>query len=137
MTEDEMVGWHHQFDGHESEQALGVGDGHGCLGCCSPRGCKESDMTEQLNLIAFRRVYISFSPCLSLLFFFKLYVRLPQQPFCLLIRPLRIYPQQISYIISVQFSYSVMSDSLPPHGLQHARLPCPSPTPGACSNSCP
>ena len=83
MTEDEMVGWHHQFDGHESEQALGVGDGHGCLGCCSPRGCKESDMTEQLNLIAFRRVYISFSPCLSLLFFFKLYVRLPQQPFCL------------------------------------------------------
>ena len=38
---------------------------------------------------------------------------------------------------SVQFSRSVMSDSLWPHGLQHARLPCPSPTPGACSNSCP
>ena len=38
---------------------------------------------------------------------------------------------------SVQFSCSVMSDSLRPHGLQHARLPCPSPTPGACSNSCP
>ena len=38
---------------------------------------------------------------------------------------------------SVQFSYSVMSDSLQPHGLQHARLPCPSPTPGACSNLCP
>ena len=36
-----------------------------------------------------------------------------------------------------QFSRSVMSDSLRPHGLQHARLPCPSPTPGACSNSCP
>ena len=36
-----------------------------------------------------------------------------------------------------QFSCSVMSDSLRPHGLQHARLPCPSPTPGACSNSCP
>ena len=34
-----------------------------------------------------------------------------------------------------QFSYSVMSDSLRPHGLQHARLPCPSPTPGACSDS--
>ena len=40
-------------------------------------------------------------------------------------------------IISVQFSCSVLSDSLQPHGLQHARLPCPSPTPGACSNSCP
>ena len=38
---------------------------------------------------------------------------------------------------SVQFSRSVMSDSLWPHGLQHARLPCPSPTPGAYSNSCP
>ena len=37
---------------------------------------------------------------------------------------------------SVQFSCSVTSDSLWPHGLQHARLPCPSPTPGACSNSC-
>ena len=40
-------------------------------------------------------------------------------------------------ISSVQFSGSVMSDSLWPHGLQHARLPCSSPTPKACSNSCP
>ena len=39
--------------------------------------------------------------------------------------------------ISVQFSYSVISDCLQSHGLQHSRLPCPSPTPGACSNSCP
>ena len=38
---------------------------------------------------------------------------------------------------SVQFRHSVVSDSLWPHGLQHTRLPCPSPTPGACSNSCP
>ena len=35
------------------------------------------------------------------------------------------------------FSHSVMSDYLPPHGLQHAGLPCPSPSPGCCSNSCP
>ena len=40
-------------------------------------------------------------------------------------------------IQSVQFSHSVMSDSLKPHGLQHARPPCPSPTPRICSNSCP
>ena len=39
--------------------------------------------------------------------------------------------------VSVQFSHSVMSNSLWPHGMQHNRLPCPSPTPGACSNSCP
>ena len=48
-TEDEMFGWHHRLDGHEFEQAPGVGDGQGDLACCSPWGCKESDMTEQLN----------------------------------------------------------------------------------------
>ena len=49
MTEDEMVEWHHQLDGHEFEQAPGVGDGQGSLVCCSPWGCKESDTTERLN----------------------------------------------------------------------------------------
>ena len=49
MTEDEIVGWHHRLDGHEFEQALGVGDGQRSLACCSPRGLKESDMTEWLN----------------------------------------------------------------------------------------
>ena len=48
-TEDEMVGWYHQLDGHEFEQALGIGDGQESLVCCSPWGLKESDMTEQLN----------------------------------------------------------------------------------------
>ena len=49
MTEDEMFGWHHQLDGHEFEQALGVGDGQGGLVHCSPWGCRESDTTERLN----------------------------------------------------------------------------------------
>ena len=49
MTEDEMVGWHHRLNGHEFEQALGVGDGQGSLACCSPRGRKESDTTEWLT----------------------------------------------------------------------------------------
>ena len=44
-TEDEMVGRRHQLDGHEFEQALGVGDGQGSLACCSPWGRKESDVT--------------------------------------------------------------------------------------------
>ena len=48
-TEDEMVGWHHQFNGHEFEQALGDGKGQGGLACCSPWGRKESNMTERLN----------------------------------------------------------------------------------------
>ena len=49
MTEDEMVGWHHRLDGHEFEQALGVGDGQGSLAYCGPWCRKESDTTEQLN----------------------------------------------------------------------------------------
>ena len=49
MTEDEMAGWHHRLDGHEFEQAPGVIDGQGGLACCSPRGHKESDTTEQLS----------------------------------------------------------------------------------------
>ena len=48
-TEDEMTGWRYWLDGHEFEQALGVGDGQGGLVCCSPRGRKESDATEWLN----------------------------------------------------------------------------------------
>ena len=47
MIEDETVGWHHRLDGHE--QTLGVGDGLGCLACCSPWGHKELDTTERLN----------------------------------------------------------------------------------------
>ena len=49
MTEDEMVGWHHQLNGHEFEQTLGDGEGQGSLACCSPWGRKESGTTEQLN----------------------------------------------------------------------------------------
>ena len=46
MTEDEMVGWHHRLDGHEFEQALGVGDGQGSMTFCSPWGCKELDTSD-------------------------------------------------------------------------------------------
>ena len=49
VTEDEMVGWHHQLNGHELEQAPGDGEGQGSLACCSPWGHKELDTTEQLN----------------------------------------------------------------------------------------
>ena len=44
-----MVGWHHRLNGHEFEQALGVGDGQGSQVCCSSWGHEELDMTEQLN----------------------------------------------------------------------------------------
>ena len=48
-TEDQMDGWHHRLNGHEFEQALGVGDGQKSLACCGPWSRKESDTTEQLN----------------------------------------------------------------------------------------
>ena len=49
MTQDEMVAWHHRLNGHEFEQAPGDGEGQGGLACYSPWGCKELDMTKQLN----------------------------------------------------------------------------------------
>ena len=49
MTEDEMVGWHHQLDGHGFGWTSGVGDGQVGLVCYTPWGCKESDTTERLN----------------------------------------------------------------------------------------
>ena len=64
-TEDEMVGWHHQFDGHKFEQALGVGDGQGGLACCDSWGRKESDMPAQLNwteLIGYQKI-LGVIPC--------------------------------------------------------------------------
>ena len=95
-TEDEMVGWHQQLDGHEFEQALGIGDGQGSLVCCSPWDCKESDMTEWLNwtkghmtshrsevragdyhLLPFAGVYVQAELAFSsLLILYKFYCRL-------------------------------------------------------------
>ena len=73
-TEDEMVEWHHQLNGHEAEQVLGVGDGQGGLACCSPWGHKESDTTEQLNqtehfLKCYK--YMNFKPQLYHLYVFS------------------------------------------------------------------
>ena len=49
VTEDEIVGWHHQLNGHAFEQTLGESEGQGSLACCSPRGHKKSDMSERLS----------------------------------------------------------------------------------------
>ena len=50
FTEDERVGWHHPLDGHEFEQAPGVGDGQGSLICCNPWGCKETRLNDWTEL---------------------------------------------------------------------------------------
>jgi len=61
-AKDEIVGWHHQINGHEFEQAPGVGDGQGSLACCSPRGCIELDTTEPLNWTEFIMFKDDFNP---------------------------------------------------------------------------
>ena len=67
MTEDELVGWHHQLNGHEFEQTLGNSEGQGSLACCSPWGHEELDMAWQLNnnkhLITL--LYLFMQPCLK------------------------------------------------------------------------
>ena len=56
MTEDEMVGWHHQLNGHESEQAPGVGNRQGSLVCCSPYGCSQTQLSDWTELMCWRRL---------------------------------------------------------------------------------
>ena len=74
MTKDEIAGWHHRLDGHESEWTLGVGDGQGGLACCDSWGSKESDMTE-LNWTELILYW-----CFFLLAYFTLYNRLQFHP---------------------------------------------------------
>ena len=69
MTEDEMVGLHHRLKGHGFGWTLGIGDGQGGLACCGSWGCKESDMTEQLNWLS----YIVFSGLRWLQFLLELF----------------------------------------------------------------
>ena len=56
--QDEMVGWYHQLDGREFEQAPGVSDGQGSLTCCSPWGRKELDTTEWLNWTEYNHMFV-------------------------------------------------------------------------------
>ena len=75
--EDEMAGWHHRLDGHESEWTPGAGDGQGGLAGCDSWGCKESDTTEWLNWLNWfyslqRRQFSINSNCI-LLFQFKIW----------------------------------------------------------------
>ena len=68
MTENEIVGWHSRLNGHESEQALGDGEGQGSLACFSPWGHKESDTTEWLNwsyCYKYWTIFLTFYYCIN------------------------------------------------------------------------
>ena len=64
-TEDKMIGWYHQLNGHEFEQALGVGDGQGSLACCSPWDSRESSPTPQFKSINSLVLSFLYSPTLT------------------------------------------------------------------------
>ena len=103
MTEDEMVGWHHRFIGHEFEQAPGVGDGQGSLVCCSPWGLKESDTTEWLKWTE-QRIYLertiiqkhTWTPMFTAGLFSKIW----KQPECSLIDE---WIKELWYIYTVEY----------------------------------
>ena len=77
MPEDQMVAWHHWFNGHESGQALGVGDGEGGLACCTSWGCNELDTTEGLNETELTTAEFSkFAGILSAVYIYTLYVHI-------------------------------------------------------------
>ena len=108
MTEDEMVGWHHRLSGHEFEQTPGDSGGLRSLACRGPWGCRVTqDLANEQQELECSNSYTV-----------SLFGMILKKGF-------------------LQFSHSVLSDSLRPHELQHARPPCPSPTPGVYSNSCP
>ena len=143
-TEDEMVGWHHLLDGHGFGWTLGVGNGQGGLACLWFMGLQGVgyDWATELNWIftfikslfsssSFSARRVMSSAYLRLLIFLRAILI----PACASSSP--TFHVMYSQFSSVQFSHSVLSDSLQPHESQHARPPCPSPSPGVHSNSRP
>ena len=112
-TEDEMVGWQHQLTGYEFEQALGDSEGQGSLACCSPWGCKESDTTKQLN---WTDRFMDYNKCTTTSVTFQCRVIIFGQLSSLNLESLFMnILEHINHLS--QFSHSVVSDSLRPHGL--------------------
>ena len=112
---------------------------HARLPCpsLSPKVCSNSRPLSQWCHSALSSSFIPFPLALSLSQHQGLFQCVGSSHQVATILELQLQHQSFQWISSVQFSLSVISDSLQPHGLQHARLPCPSPTPGACSNLCP
>ena len=111
VTEDEMAGWHHWFNGHEFEQTLWDSEGQGSSVCCSPCGYKS-----QTQLNDWTKTTLVFRTSEYMLF-------PPPVPFPILLKYKSWAPWFLPVLSSVQFSHSIGSESLRPHGLQHTRLP--------------
>ena len=126
-TEDEMAGWRHWLDGRESEWTSGDGDGQGGLVCCDSWGLKESDPTERLNWTEERRTRVKDNRLARCWGAFAV-----QNVCCLGF--LLVKKSLSEYFYLVQFSHVQLFAT---RGLQHARPPCPSPTPGVHWDSWP
>ena len=145
-TGDEIVGWHHQLNGHEFEQAPGVDDGQGSLVCFSPWSSKQLNTTERLN---WTDISINLNLLVALLklsniglpdwwhvklsgYFLSSYVYLTNNVH---------YLHRMIFITSCDllllFSHWIVSESSRPHRLQYSWPLCPSPSPEVCPSSCP
>ena len=124
MTEDEMAGWHHGLDGHESEWTPGDGDGQGGLACCDSWGLKESDTTEQLNWTELNHMPRAISATMT----------------SRLTTPMSL-SKGVHSFMQIDVLFVVQSPShvwlFLHYELQHARLHYPSLCPGVRLNSCP
>ena len=96
MTEDEMIGWHHRINRHGFGWTPGVGDGQGGLACCISWGCKESDMTEQLNWTELFEIQIQ----LGILYFYLLSLMILWKEYSLLRIFITIWSQYIIFLCS-------------------------------------
>ena len=113
MTEDEMAGWHHWLDGHESEWTPGVGDGQGGLACCDSWGHKELDMTEKLIWSDLRHFLhkhpsflLSFHKCQTCTALWRLFLSTPSPSSSVLHK---CYPPK-AFVLLTHFSVSFLGD---------------------------
>ena len=110
MTKDEMVGWHHWLNGHEFEQAQGVGDGQGGLACCYSWSRKKSDTTEQLSWTELKGFFESvWQSQMSLLSTIMIFLGLLARQFPFLWMVLTINFSFSSFLLFISLSLSLLS----------------------------
>ena len=106
-TEDEMAGWHHWLDGHESEWTPGVDDGQGGLACCDSWGRKESDTTEWLNWTELKNAKASFWSLKEYKVFYTKFHSARQNELYALIQIICLHPYPINIVSDSTYCFCI------------------------------